>query len=423
MKLNIQIHLEELQRRITSHLRCCFENNERDRIIKLCGISGTGKTQLAISFAQNTKCSMYFSFRGLDHRTALAQFKSTFSVWGDLSSATSWKEAFQCLVPFFKKHYTKIVLDDLEHSKSESEVITAIEQLSESLADMKNLFLLPCRCETSFGKHELYRVPLYTSADIKKHAQKMSAVDTARLCAVTGGLSALLNDYDETRSFSDNLNDLISTDSMLYRLMPQMLSEQYRTPESYHAILYAIAIGKHRLSEIAKHMAVPNNQCKKYLDALIAAGLIAVKEHHYPILNSYVNFWHRFFYLNVGRVITTPSDVANGILSQLDEFALEKQPPECIKKLPFDIPKDAKRQYNAVFDYIFQSGSHTVLIKLPESLDWHCTKQELDVLLDSVTNYCGAFYEAEICVVNFHRFSNYCVKQAGQLDNLHLVVG
>jgi len=61
----------------------------------------------------------------------------------------------------------------------------------------------------------------------------MSAVDVARLCAVTGGLSALLNDYDETRSFSDNLNDWISTGSMLYRLMPQMLSEQFRTPESY----------------------------------------------------------------------------------------------------------------------------------------------------------------------------------------------
>lgn len=44
------------------------------------------------------------------------------------------------------------------------------------------------------------------------------------------------------------------------------------------------------------------------------------------------------------------------------------------------------------------------------------------MLLDSVTNYCGAFYEAEICVVRFHRFSNYCVKQAEKLDNLHLVV-
>lgn len=423
MKLDIQIHLEELQRRITSHLRSCIENHERDRIIKLCGISGTGKTQLALNFAQNTKCSMYFSFRGLDNRTALSQFKSSFSVWCDLSSATTWNEAFQLLVPFFKKHYTRVVFDDLEHSKSESEVIAAIEQLSRSLRDMKNLFLLPCRCEASFGKHELFRIPLYTASDIKKHAQKMSAIDIARLCAVTGGLSALLNTYYEAKSFSENLFDWVSMESLLYRLMPQMLSEQFRTPESYHAILYAIATGKHRLSEIAKHMAVPNNQCKKYLDALIAAGLIEVKEHHYSILNPYVDFWHRFFYPNVGRLVTAPTDVVSEIQSQLDQFALEKQLSECIKKLPFHIPKDAKRQYNAVFDYVFQSGSHTVLIKLPEVLDWHCAKQELDKLLDHVTDYCGAFYEAEICVVSFNRFSNYCVKQAGQLDNLHLVVG
>ena len=202
-----------------------------------------------------------------------------------------------------------------------------------------------------------------------------------------------------------------------------MLIEQFRTPESYHAILYAIARGNHRLSEIAKHMAVPNNQCKKYFDVLTAACFIEVKEHHYSILNSYVDFWHRFFYLDRIRLVTATNDAASEVLSQLDEFALEKQLPECIKKLPFEIPKDAKRQYNAVFDYVFKSGSHTVLIKLPESLDWHCTKQELDVLLDSVTNYCGAFYEAEICVVSINRFSNYCVKQAGQLDNLHLVVG
>ncbi len=126
----------------------------------------------------------------------------------------------------------------------------------------------------------------------------------------------------------------------------------------------------------------------------------------------------RFSYL-----VSCLNDSASEILSQLDEFALEKQLPECIKKLPLDIQKDAKRQYNAVFDYVFQSGSHTVLIKLPESLDWHYTKQELYTILDHVTDYCGAFYEAEICVVSFNRFSNYCVNQAEQLDNLYLVVG
>ena len=132
---------------------------------------------------------------------------------------------------------------------------------------------------------------------------------------------------------------------------------------------------------------------------------------------------NQLIYLNLGRLVTAPSDAASEILSQLDEFALEKQLPECIKKLPFDIPKDAKRQYNSGFDYVFKEDSHTVLIKFPESLDWHCTKQELDTLMDSVTDYCGAFYEAEICIVSFNRFSNYYVKQARQLDNLHLVVG
>lgn len=155
---------------------------------------------------------------------------------------------------------------------------------------------------------------------------------------------------------------------------------------------------------------------------MIATGLITVKEHRYSILNSYVDFWHRFFYLNASRVVTAPSDVASEILSQLDEFALEKQLSECIKKLPFDIPKDAKRQYNSTFDYVFKNGNHTVLIKLPESLDWHCTKQALDKLFDSVMDDCSAFYVAEICVVSFNRFSNYCVKQSGQFDNLHLVI-
>ena len=69
-----------------------------------------------------------------------------------------------------------------------------------------------------------------------------------------------------------------------------------------------------------------------------------------------------------------------------------------------------------------QNGSYTALIKLPESFDWHCTKQDLDAFLNCVTDYCNTFYKAENCIVNLNRFGDYREKQARQFDNLHLVV-
>lgn len=42
MNLNIELERIELQKDIAAHVRYCYRENICDRIIKICGISGTG---------------------------------------------------------------------------------------------------------------------------------------------------------------------------------------------------------------------------------------------------------------------------------------------------------------------------------------------------------------------------------------------
>ena len=423
MKLNMESQRMELQKTAAAHVRHCRYENNYDRIIKICGVAGCGKTALAAAYVQNTKFHCYFSFQGLDQKNALTAFKNTVSAWADVSSASNWAEVFRLLVPFFKKHTSKLVLDDMEHFKGCDAVLDAIAGLSGFLSDMKNLFFLPCRYAASFGEHQTFYLYPYDYTDIRKAVPTMAAPDVARVYAMTGGIGRLLADYDEKESFQTNLKRWMQPDSVYHCTMRQMVGVNFRTPASYHGILYAIAMGQHRLSEIAKAMGVPNNQCKTYLDALIAAGFVEVKEHRYTIVHPYILFWHKFLYLNTGRLVTDSAAFAEEIQTEADNFALNVCMKYLLEKLPFSLHQDAVRLQGEAFDYVIREGKKTILVKLPEQIDWRCTKTELEKLYDSVTRFSAAFYDAEICIASFHRFSNYCVEEAARLGNLHLVVG
>ena len=123
---------------------------------------------------------------------------------------------------------------------------------------------------TAYPIHSTYR----TIANIKKSFPTLSNKDVLRLYAVSGGIPSLLGEYNTNLSFEENLKSWLSYDSVFYRFLPELLRDHFRAPETYNALMYSIATGHHRISEIAKDVGFPYNKCDKYIGALQAIGLV-----------------------------------------------------------------------------------------------------------------------------------------------------
>lgn len=76
------------------------------------------------------------------------------------------------------------------------------------------------------------------------------------------------------------------------------MRDSFRTPESYNTLLYAMANGHNRISELSAFSSYPKNKCDKYVKKLCGFGLVRkVPEKngytkYYPA-NSYIALWYK----------------------------------------------------------------------------------------------------------------------------------
>ncbi len=127
--------------------------------------------------------------------------------------------------------------------------------------------------------------------------------DRMRLLSISDREAGLLPLYDPERSFADNLSAFARQDSLFFRCAEERAEEAFRSPESYTPLLYGMAIGKHRLSDLAEYTGYPLKKCQKYLQTLCSAGLaekieLSVSDRRsrsgYFLTSGYVGFWCRF---------------------------------------------------------------------------------------------------------------------------------
>ncbi|MDO4945325.1 MAG: hypothetical protein Q4E74_09030 [Ruminococcus sp.] len=420
------------------------KHNSANPVCIIKGLSGIGKTSLAIEYINGHTNGMYFSFFGADNDTALKLFCERFSLWTDLSSANSWSKIFEMLTPYLKQHKTVIALDDLEYFKNKNEVLSSVENCISELHEVKNLFLILQRQNKNIysGTCYEYKMPCRSIAEIKSTYLSLSNKDVIRIYACTGGILSLLDLYDENQSFEDNFKSFLCCSSSFYKLMPDMMNSVFRTPESYSRILYSIANGKNRISEIAADVSFENNKCDKYVKALINAGSVAAKEidknrSEYYIANSYIEFWYRYFYTNRNALLMNDEYLFIRILDNLNtSFAINCYREACLRKisstfyeLNYSLIKREGKPYTVRFkngsgvhfDYVIRVRGQWTFIKISTDFDWRCTKDELQKLLAAAKKLEPMLCNIRMIIFSMNRFSDYCVHEASLMSGLKLV--
>jgi AAA+ ATPase superfamily predicted ATPase len=209
----------------------------------------------------------------------------------------------------------------------DSSVSSVLQAAIDKYKDGSKLFLILCGSSMSFMETQVvgYKSPLYgrrtaqykiLPVDYYESAEMLAgftAEEKIILYGVTGGTPEYLSRIDHGLSVRQNIQGLFFEPSgRLFEEPSNLLKQELKMPETYNAIITAIAGGSSKLNEIATKAGIETSQCSKMLLSLIALGLV---RKEYPVtepnskktlylLNDWMFvFWYRFVQPEMSRIM------------------------------------------------------------------------------------------------------------------------
>ena len=281
--------IEEYEKEIQSAASEHLNRHTGSGVMYLCGKSGMGKTLLARQYIEDHS-GLYFSFRNLDSALAPRIF---------FPDCSNWDAFFQKIletknrpVIFFDdmddRNDKDIFLEKLPALKGTAFVVLIYQQKSDVPEDVRKLTMKPL-----------------TPPDLCREYKKLEQRDALRIIAMTDGIPALVKLFRLDLSFEENVRTIFTADSLYLRYAEENLQREFRSPESYNTLLYGMAIGHNRISQLAEFSGYPKNKCDKYLKALDAAGYIETEQKkdengqvrtHYFLKGGYLRVWYQLYF-------------------------------------------------------------------------------------------------------------------------------
>lgn len=404
------------------------------------GFYGCGKREFVRQLLQNNKDISYFSFYGLNNNDALSLFCKQIL---DNYQAADWNDSAKQYTKQYAFRFHLLILDTEKKNEAYDNFINALHKvgvpkrtcLADILTESPSIICKPG-----------YITPR-SLVDFMRVIPTLDKAAIVRLHGLTGGIPAVAKELDATLSFEDNLRRLLQHGSAFSKLLPDILTGLFRSPGSYHPLMYQIALGKHRVSEIAKAVGFPNNKCDKYLDALIKAGLVESENDRsngysrYYLTNSYLNSWYRYIYHNQTLQIINPQKLFDQVVATVDKrIAIPALHNSCIRYIFNQTNKDRYSLFNLyakgltkslhlkhrdgfklTFDCVIQKGYQSLLCVFPRTIDEKYTKDEMQYYISAAQTYGTLDDDVTLFVFSVNRFSDWCVHQASLYPQLFCV--
>ena len=281
----IETYAKEIQAAASEHLNRHIGSG----VMYLCGKNGMGKTLLARQYA-NEHGGLYFSFRNMDAALAPRIF---------LPSCTDWETFFLKILE--TKNRPVIFFDDID-DRNDKDIF--LEKLSVLKGAAFVVLIYRKESQIPEKARKLVMKPL-TPPDLCREYKKLDQRDALRIIAMTDGIPALVSLFRLDVRFEENIRNLFTADSLYLRYTEENLRQEFRSPESYNTLLYGLAIGCNRISQLAEFSGYPKNKCDKYLKALDAAGYIETEQKkdengqvrtHYFLKGGYLRVWYQLYF-------------------------------------------------------------------------------------------------------------------------------
>ena len=289
-----------------------------------------GKTTLINEFCSGRKTVYFVAVQSTAKENLeilSAQILSILAPSAPRNPFLSFREAFEYVFERSKNERIIFAIDEYPYLANSDKSVSSVLQaaIDKHQADSK-LFLILCGSSMSFIEKQVlgYKSPLYGRRTAQYKLLPFNYLESSEmlpgfnneekitLYSVTGGIPEYLSRIDNKLSLLENVRDLYFDPSgRLFEEPANLLKQELKMPETYNAIITAIALGSSRLNEIATKADIETSQCSKILSTLISLGLVR-KEHPITEMKSKKSiyliddwmfvFWYRFVLPELSRI-------------------------------------------------------------------------------------------------------------------------
>ena len=253
---------------------------------------------------------------------ALFQFLNPDTIVTSTFSYPSWDAAFAEVARLAAQRRVVIVLDEITYvMQANGELPSLIQKAWDHHLKDSQVFLILIGSMAGIMQRAAldYQSPLYGRATALLKLQPLTigalvemlpnynSEERLAVYAITGGIPAYIELFDDTLSVLQNLQQRIVTPAnVMLSDAVFLLHEQLDDPRNYIAILEAIAAGFHRLTEIATMSGVERSNIPKYLIVLRELGYVERqvpateprpennRQGRYLSTDAYMRFYYRF---------------------------------------------------------------------------------------------------------------------------------
>ncbi|MCB0032318.1 MAG: ATP-binding protein [Anaerolineales bacterium] len=308
------------------------------QLLIIYGRRRIGKTALATEWGQQLNTPYFYWMASQTSATnQLRQFsQALFSFLNPDTPVTAtfsyptWDAAFAELARRAATERLVFVLDEFTYvMQADPEVPSLIQRAWDHHLKESNVFLILMGSLAGIIQRAAldYQAPLYGRATARLKLQPLSfgalaemlpnfsAEQRVAVYAITGGVPAYIELFDDQRNILKNLQGRIVTPTnVMLSDAVFLLHEQLDDPRNYIAVLEAIAAGYHRLTEIATMAGLERSNISKYLTVLRELGYVErlvpatvrrpekSRQGRYVIVDPYLRFYYRFLARHRGAI-------------------------------------------------------------------------------------------------------------------------
>ncbi len=276
----------------TEELKLLEEKYDSGRFefLPVYGRRRVGKTALLKKFAEG-KNAVYFSAQKGPLSANLSRLAG--AMMGTSVGVSDFEAILELVRVRSEKERFVLIIDEYPSLRTRDDSISgALQRFIDENKDDTRLFLILCGSSISMMMHEVmgYRSPLYGrrtgSLKVKPMCFQECRIfisqydldDQMKIYAMVGGIPMYLEQFHGTSLKEDIISNFLAANSFFMDEPHMTLVEDFENPVTYYSVLYAVAHGSSKNSEISQKSDVSPALTTRYLNDLISVDIVS-KEH------------------------------------------------------------------------------------------------------------------------------------------------